>query len=301
MKMTNPRHRNANKWDTNRKPSPDFELNKRQKLILEYIWDFGILTENNLMWLENISKRRTHQLTRPLFDNGYINRPKPKVRARYDFMFWCLTKEGAKIVASRQNISVKDLDWIKAPKWGQIEHDALINEFRIILLSACARHDDLQIVDWIGETTFRSWQDTAEYITLAGNAGKRRFAVDCYIKIRRETENPEKPSYFRLLPEIELSSKSNPRFVDQKILPSLAYLKSDIFYKRLGSKSGRYLFIVDSKRKLDNYRSSTARAIDPKDYRNFYFATFDDISVDNVLFEPIWWRPTDKQPVPLFK
>jgi hypothetical protein len=297
MKMTNPR-RNKNKWDTNKNPSPDFEPSKRHKLILEHIWDFGILTEGNLMWLENISKRRTQELMKPLFDNGYINRPKPKIRSRYDFMFWCLTKKGAGVVASRQNIKVKDLDWVKVPRWSQIEHDALINEFRIILLSACNHYSEFEIVDWIGETTFHSWQDTAHYTTLAGNAGKRRFAVDCYVKIRRET--PERSFYSRLFPEIELSSKSNHRFVEHKILPGLAYLKSEICLKRLGSNSGRYLFILDSKRKLDNYRSSTARAIDPKDYRNFYFTTFDDISVDSVLFEPIWWRPADEHPVPLF-
>lgn len=301
MKMSNPRKRRPSKWDTNRTPKPDWEPTKRQRKILEYIWDFGILTDKDLMWLEHISKRRSQELTKPLFDNGYINRPNPKVRTRYNFMFWCLTKKGAEVVAAMQNIAVRDLDWVKHPRWSQIEHDAMINEFRIILLKAVNRQDDFQIVDWIGETTFHSWQDTVHYTTLAGNAGKRRFAVDCYVKICRNSPEKENPFYSRLFPEIELSRKSNPRFVEHKILPGLAYLKSDICYQRLGSKSGRYLFMVDSMEKLDNYRNSTSRAIDKEEYRNFYFSTFDDVSVDTVLFEPIWWRPGDRSPIALFK
>lgn len=293
--------RNRNIWDTNRKPSPDYVPSDRHKRILDYVWEFGVFTIKHLMWLESVSKRRSEELIEPLWHNGYVNRPKPKVRARHDWMFFCLTKKGAEVVAQRLNIHVRELDWVRKPRMSQIDHDARINDIRIILLKATATTPDIEMVDWIGETTFNSWRDQISYITVAGNKGKKRFVVDAYAKFVRHLPDRDKPAFFRVFPELELSPKSNPRFADHKILPARAYLKSEICYKRLGSNSGRYLFIVDTPEKMDNYRSITERAIPKEDYSMFYFTSLDQINEETILFTPIWWRAGDRQPLALFK
>lgn len=296
--MTPPRK--SCKWDDQRKPDREFLPSKRQRTLLLYVWEYGFLTLPNLMGLEGISKRRCDELMAPLFHNGYINRPCPKRRARYDFMFWCLTRKGAKTVAQELNVEYRDLQWKKEPIWNQVEHDSLVNDFRIILSRACAEHPDFEVVDWVNETQFRSWADKVKYVEVGGRRVERVFIVDGYIKVRREFPD-DRPRYFRMMPEIEVADKSNPRFADDKVLRGRAYIKSPIFETRFGSQRGRYLFILGSEEKLNNYRMAAEQALDPDYYPLFYFSLFHLINEDTILFEPIWLRPGDKQPIALFK
>lgn len=283
-------------------PDPGFVLSKRQRQMLEYVYIFGLLADRHLQCLENVSKRRSDELIYPLLKNGYVYRPNPKVRARYDNMFYWLSKKGAAEIAAGLNIAVKDLDWVRYPRWSQVEHDFMITDFRLIAQIACDAHPDFELVQWVNESSFRAWKDKVHYTTLAGNPGQRQIEIDGFGKIKRSfpDRSDQQPFFSRFMPEIELSPKDNPRFIDHKILPGLAYIRSEIYQKRFGSNSGRWLYIVEGEQKRENYRRATENAIPKEEWVLFYFATFSELSIDTFLFGDIWWRPGDDKPVPLF-
>ena len=298
--MRPPKRQQSSKIDTNRKSDPAWEPTERQRKILENIHTYGFLTDPLLMRIENIGQTRVRQLMAPLFHNQFVYRPNPKVRAAYDFMFYWLAPKGAEIVAGRLNMNLEDLDWLKSPRWGQIEHDALVSEFQLILRQACDHSaGEFTFLDWVTETTFRRWKDIVEYSDLAGKKATKRMEIDGYARIRRNLTNGDQ-HFSRLMPEIELSPKYNARFVEDKILPGLAYLQSPIYQKRFGSKSGRWLYLVTSRDKLDGYRHAASQVLRSEDRGNFYFAVMERVTQKSVFFEPIWWRPGDRQPLSLY-
>lgn len=299
MKMKKPTY--SNWFDTRQKPDPSFTPGEQHIYVLELIWEFGLLADYQLMALLGIKKSWLHEIMGALWNNHYVNRPNPKVRAGYDYMFWVLSKKGARVVAERQNIEYRDLDWVRQPGRTQTHHDVLINDFRIIMELALRDHEEFEMEEWQSEAVFRSRQARVYYTTPGGKQGSRVFIPDGYIKVKRSVPGREKPFHARMFPEIELSAKSNPRFVLHKILPGLAYMQSDIYETYHGWRNGRFLFITFSREKIDNYIQVTEKAIDPKFYRYFYFAYFDDITVNSILFEPIWRVPGSKEPIGLFK
>ena len=52
------------------------------------------------------------------------------------------------------------------------------------------------------------------------------------------------PSEIRYLFEIDRSTEDNPRFMRDKILPGLAYIKTKTYEDRFGHRGGRWLVIT---------------------------------------------------------
>ena len=100
----------------------------------------------------------------------------------------------------------------------------------------------------------------------------------------------------RYLLEIDRSTEDNPRFLREKILPGLAYLKSRAYEERFGYRSGRWLVVTTGERRLTNMLSQARRG---NAQGIFYFTTYDQINVNNLLFTPIWRRADRDDPVPL--
>ncbi len=59
----------------------------------------------------------------------------------------------------------------------------------------------------------------------------------------------------RYLLEIDRSTEDNPRFLREKILPGLAYVKSQAYGERFGHRSGRWLVVTTGERRLANMLS----------------------------------------------
>lgn len=306
MKMKTPKNKYTNKIDTNRKPTRGFLPNDQQIEILEYIWQHGFLHVDQvreLLGLRGLSW--SGELLSELFHNSYLHRPNPHVRKRYDFMFYWLSKKGARKVAEKHNTNLSGLDWQRRPLWSQIDHDATVTDLRIILEKACDREPDFTFQTWYNETTFRSWQDSVEYTNSKGNKRTKKIYLDAFALIVQENPEPNKNDFFsRLMIECEMSPKSNPRFGDDKLLPQLAYLRSDMYKKRTGSQtgSGRFLYIVPSEEKMNNFRRAVRSYINKIDWAVFYFTTYDQVSDETILFGDIWHKADlNEPPVSLFK
>jgi hypothetical protein len=296
MKMTPfPR---GSKFDEKRVPDPDFVPDEQAIRVLEYIWKYNMLTENQLMELEGIKYRRVHQIMGKLFNNGYVNKANPKVRSRYDYMFWVLSRKGARLIANRLGIERAQLDWFREPRWDQVEHDVRVADFNIILDMATRGLADLRIGRFLTDTQFRSWQHRVSYVTMRGNKREVNIYPDAMVELVRETQG--KSIYYRLFLELEVSDKSNPRFADQKILSRLAYIQSDVFFKEFHANAGAFLYLCKSRQKMDSYLKIAASVLTGDQGRTFFFTLYDYVNTETVLFEPIWFNPGNDDPLALF-
>jgi hypothetical protein len=102
--------------------------------------------------------------------------------------------------------------------------------------------------------------------------------------------------YLRYLLEIDRSTEDNPRFLREKILPGLAYLKSQAYEERFGHRSGRWLVVTTGERRLNNMLRQSRKA---ETKGLFYFTTYDRLNPDTMLRAPIWRRADRDDLVPL--
>jgi hypothetical protein len=98
-----------------------------------------------------------------------------------------------------------------------------------------------------------------------------------------------------MLLELDRGTEDNPRFVREKVLPGLAYLRSEAYRNRFGSNSGRWLVVTTSERRVTNMRRQVEAAT-VGEAVPFYLTTLEQATAGNVLFDPIWVRPGLNQP-----
>jgi hypothetical protein len=104
----------------------------------------------------------------------------------------------------------------------------------------------------------------------------------------------------RLLLEIDRATEDNPRFAREKVKPGIAYLRSDAYEKRFGYKSGRWLVVTTSEKRLMNMKRQ-AEIAGGKDAKVFYLTTFAHAKATTILTEPIWYRGGEVNPIALFQ
>jgi hypothetical protein len=233
-------------------------------------------------------KSQAEERLKLLYQNGYLNRPNRGQRMRMPEMVYWLDRAGAEIVASLTGTPVNKLGWRREPRWFQVEHDLAVNNFRLDLIEAC--HDDAEISleVWVPESEFWANPDTIVY-TNKGKEIWRQIRPDGYFMLA----TPK--LYLRYLVEIDRSTEDNPRFFREKILPGMAYLNSEEYGDRFGHRSGRWLIVTTTERRLRNMLSQAER----KTKGLFYFTTYDKLSSKTILHAPIWKREDRKELVPL--
>jgi len=224
-----------------------------------------------------------------LYQHKYVNRPGLDERRRLPEMIYWLDKRGAEYVASLEGTALQDFSWRKEPRWFQVEHDLAVNDFRLDLEEACRNNPQMILENWIAESEFWAYPDK---ITYAYNESqlKRNIRSDGFFMLRTGEHR------LHYLLEIDRSTEDNPRFLREKILPGLAYLRSKVYEDRFGHRSGRWLVVTTGERRMRNMLSQ-ARKGDAKGL--FYFTTYDKVKVDTILLSPIWQRVDRDSPVPL--
>jgi hypothetical protein len=269
---------------------PPMRLTKRDKKILETIHAFdGMLGFPQIKKLFFTGTSQAKERMKLLYQHRYVNRPNRDERRRVPEMIYWLDKRGAEIVAAMNSVSLKELRWVKTPRWFQVEHDLAVNDFRIMVVEACDRNDDITLSEWIPEREFRSFPDKISY-TYQDRHLKRNIIPDGYFML--STPN----LHIRYLIEIDRSTEDNPRFFREKIAPGLAYIRSSAFEKRFGYRRGRWLVVTTSEKRMKNMLRQARRA---KTKGLFYFTIYDKLNVSTFLFEPIWRREDREELVPL--
>ena len=269
---------------------PNMRLTERDKRILEAVHAYdGMMSFSQLRRLFFTGKSQAEQRLKLLFQHGYVQRPNRRKRYTLPEMIYWLDKKGAAYVAGVQGMPLQEFSWRREPRWSQVEHDLAVVDFRLDIEESCQAHLEVQMETWIPESEFWAFPDSVEY-TYAGRAKKRRVRPDGFFILTSGSHR------IRYLLEIDRSTEDNPRFLREKILPGLAYVKTEAYQERFGHRSGRWLVVTTGEKRLKNMLQQAMRA---NAAGLFYFTTYARVSPDTLLESPIWRRADRDDEVPL--
>jgi hypothetical protein len=269
---------------------PAMRLTERDIHILEAIHAYdGVLSFSQIQRMFFTGKSQAEERLKLLYQNKYLNRPDEIQRRRLTEMIYWLDRNGANLIASRQGIPLGELGWRQEPRWFQVDHDLAVNDFRLTLQETLSQMTSVTMESWIPESEFWAYPDTITY-SYNGHSIKRKIIPDGFFVLAHAKLR------IRYLLEIDRSTEDNPRFLREKILPGLAYLKTQAYEARFGHRSGRWIVVTTGERRLKNMLLQAKHA---KAEGLFYFTTFAQITREKLLDSPIWHRADREEPVPL--
>ncbi|MBK8033808.1 MAG: replication-relaxation family protein [Chloroflexi bacterium] len=274
---------------------PSMRLTDRDRRILEAVHAYdGILADTQIKALFFTGDSQMQLRTRLLCQHGYLKRPTRKQRAALTRGVYWLGERGAAYVAGLSGQPLAEFAWRKEPRWGQLEHDLTLNDVRIAFVQACHGNPDFAIDEWIPSTEFWAHPDRVTYTLANGRSASRFVRPDAYMVISQGEYSG------KFLLEVDLSTEDQPRIARDKLLPLVAYLRSEAYKKRFGYTSGRILFVTTGDRRLSNLKRNAEVATGP-DARLFYFTTLSQLTAQTVLQTPIWLRGGQEEAVGLFR
>ncbi len=266
----------------------------RDSRILEAIHAFdGVLSDLQIQRLFFTGSSQTQLRMRLLYQHGYVARPDRRQRASIPTMVYWLTQKGAAYVAGLSGTPIKEFSYRRQPKWMQLRHDLSVNDVRITFLEAGQRVPGMTVENWIPQEVFWASPDRVEFTLPNGKVGRRFVRPDGYAVISQGAY------VSRLLVELDRATEHNPRFGVEKVIPGIAYIRSESYRRRFGYNSGKWLVITTNDRRLKNLKRTT-EVVAGSNAGLFYFTTLERVDAVRVFSAPIWHRGGEESPVALF-
>lgn len=279
---------------TEAKPAPVMRITARDGRILEAIHAFdGVLSDAQIKRLFFTGTSQMQLRMRLLFNHGYVARPDRRRRASIPNMVYWLTPQGAEYVAGLSGTPLGEFSFRREPKWMQLTHDLAVNDVRIAFLKACTPDSGFVLDEWIPQGIFWANPDRVDFTLPNGKSGKRFIRPDGYAVIRRGDYTA------RLLLELDRATEHNPRFGVEKVVPGIAYIRSQVYRTRFGFNSGKWLVVTTGDKRLKNMKRAT-ELVAGNNAGLFYFTTFNQIDEHSVLTAPIWLKGGEDTPTGLF-
>ncbi len=270
------------------------KFTRRDGHILEAIHAYdGVLADYQIRTLFFSGQSQVKLRLRLLFQQGYLARPSYKKRASLTHMVYWLDTKGAAYVAGLSGATINEFPYVKEPRWSQLDHDIAVNDFRIAVTRACNTTKAFTVEEWIPQSEFYSYADRVEYTDKRGAKASRTIRPDAYIILRKDEH------LFRFLLELDMATESNVRFAREKVLPGVAYVKSEVYKQRFGHNSGRFLVVTTSDRKLRNMKRQAELAAGHA-ASLFYFATFNAIHSETLFTGNVWFQGGKEESTALF-
>lgn len=241
------------------------------------------------------AKKRVELMSQP---GEYLKRPSKGQRRELPEAIVWLNKKGEAFCAGegvgfwqtvKRSGVLKDVHmWVKKPRFIQIRHDLMVNEFHLDIELFC-RQSDISIVEWIPSYVFKRTGDIVQYINNKQQQVKRKYEPDSYFVLNYGQHEK------RFMLEIDRGAEGKEqahRVFDEKILVFNEYMNSKRYEERFGQKSGRQLIVTSGGKRLENLINMTAKRFGDK-AQFFLFTIFEDVSHDTVITQPIWWQYKD--------
>lgn len=280
---------------------PSFRLTERDTGVIEKVKDFRALTTEHIEELCFTPQTRSKCKLRLklLYHHGFLLRteqPQSLTEGRKPFVYW-LDKKGAELIAINRGIEFSKVAW--KPNMHKVGAQFLYhlldtNTVRIAVTLAAQRHG-MTIMDWRDEETLRK-DHANDVVTLKGPQGGEQTTIvipDDYFVLEVPIPSERRSIYPRLFVEIDRrtvtgeASVSNQSQRDwaHKVQAYIAYYVSDAHKKRYGSTAGRVITITTGEKRAANLKAITERVGGKS---RFWFTTFEQVSAETVLTEPIW-------------
>lgn len=276
-------------------PPHTFTKRDQQILLTIYAYD-GVLADYQIDRLFFHNRRQMYNRMSKLFHNGYVAKPNRKDRYSLDYTVFWLDKKGAEFVAQQQGIPLSELSWRKPhERWSQTIHDVTVGDIRITVTEALAALPGYELLEWIPSRIFWATPDAVAFTDSQGRSKKRFVRPDAYFHLK--SGHGERERHSRLLLELDRRTEPNKRFVDEKVIPGIAYLKSSAYKERFGVNSGRWLVISMGAERVENMLKA-AKKIEGADV--FHYTTLKEALEPGAFFtKPIWRRSTRNERVAL--
>ena len=240
------------------------------------------------------ARKRAYKRLELLWRAGYLKRPtKDERRCLPEMVYW-LSQKGADFVKGegegftvQRKVKGQTKDvfaWVRKPRFIQIRHDLMINEFHLDV-ELSSREHDFEIVDWRPSYIFHRNGDEVAFTDAKGRPTKKRYEPDSYFMLSYQNQGR------RFLLEIDRGRAGKEqvhRVMNEKILLGAPYIKSQQYEQRFGFNSGRMLIVTSGAGRLENLIQRTVHYF-PKLAQWYLFTTFDDVTAQTVVTEPIWW------------
>lgn len=220
--------------------------------------------------------------------SGYVVLSSHEETARFPNtrVVW-LSRTGAQVLADEMKVTVKALHWQKPhSRLTQIPHDLTANMFRLRLTHALERQEKCSLKEWVSGRLLAADSDTIEYnLPIDGRMVKkaRRIVADSFCILTVGDTTARYPI------EVDNSTLTQTRIMKEKIYAGVAYIGSPQYKKRYGENRGRWLFIMESERRMKNLQETVVTELGKVPAAAFYFATFTAIRERDIFSDPIWF------------
>jgi hypothetical protein len=163
--------------------------------------------------------------------------------------------------------------------WQFLEHLLKINDFRVAVALA-TRELGWEVETWEDELFFRANPDYVLVEDKRGKTHKKPVYPDGYFRL----VVPQGRAHFFL--EVDRGKEPHNKFQPQ-VEVYQAYTSSGQYQARYSKRSLRILVVTTSWRRVENLKKTTFQAGGD---RKYWFTTFDHVSLETILTEPVWQR-----------
>jgi hypothetical protein len=182
-----------------------------------------------------------------------------------------------------------------------LDHLLATNDVRIAI-EVAAEHNSYKLIDWLDEKTLKS-REMKDSVVITGPQGTRRrttIVPDGYFYLYNGEYEFHNFLEIDMGTETGLSSKFGRRDFSRKIRGYLAYYETGRYQQKY-DPNGRYdesqmpmrvLTVTTGVKRMANLKEITENVLleahAPSEFRRFWFTTFELVSPESVLVEPIW-------------
>jgi hypothetical protein len=281
---------------------PPFRLTSRDISIIRAVDTCRALTTPQvqaLLFARTLSESASHgeissrcqRRLQLLYHYGYLLRdeqPQRLSEGRKPLVYF-LDERGAQLLAEQSGIEPEQIDWRRKDSrvsYPFLAHLLATNDVRIAVMQAAGRLGWC-IERWLDDKALKS-RHMKDYVTLVGpQGGEKRAAVvpDGYFALDTGQAVHHHLLEIDLRTVIGRSSQWGRRDWARKVAAYLAYYRSGNYQRRYSAGSMRVLTITTGERRLANLKGITERA---GGRARFWFTTFERVTPQTVLTQPIW-------------
>lgn len=210
-------------------------------------------------------------------------------------LVYFLDVNGAQVVADILGLAPEELDWRPgendvSPLF--LDHLIATNDVRIAI-SLAAQKQGWKVAKWIDEKTLKSSQ-MKDVVEITGPQGRKQraavvpdgyfllhageYVYHHFVEVDRRTVTGEASLWGR-------------RDWARKVRAYLAYFRSGKYQDRYQAKGLRILTVTTGERRLANLKTVTEKVGGKK---MFWFTTFDKVTPETVLTDPIWQMASEE-------
>ncbi len=276
---------------------PPMVLTARDTALIRAVNDYRIVRSDHLRVLFGMSKSSLQYRLVRLYQHEYLNRlflTAVTAGPASSTPLYVLKKRGAQVLVDTFGYDQRDLRLpkVRTFKWDFVEHTLKLSDVRLAIAVA-ARTQGWQLETWWDELVFRATPDTVYLTNSHGRRVKKPVLPDGYFCLAGLPFGREGRA--RFLVEIDRGIEPKSAFRPQ-IEVYEQYTESGGYEARFQAKSLRILIVTTTVRRLATLQAVVARAGGD---RKYWFTTFDQLTPETALTEPIWQVLTEDGPLPL--